>query len=88
MKRKKIYNNIKIGPKVEGEWLDLTFKADGEGFKMGNGNIYYGKDKEDYAFLAFTMPRAIVINFLIFFFLLFNIDLVFSLLLGIRKSYH
>jgi len=48
------------GPKVEGEWLDLTFVADGEGFKLGNGHIYYGKDKEDYAFLAFSMPRALV----------------------------
>jgi len=51
---------VKDGPKVEGEWLNLTFTADCEGFKLGNGYIYYGKDKEDYAFLALSMPRALV----------------------------
>jgi len=54
---------VKEGPKVEGEWLNLTFTADSEGFKLGNGHIYYGKDKEDYAFLALTMPRALVSGF-------------------------
>jgi len=51
---------VKEGPKVEGEFLNLTFTADSEGFKLGDGYIYYGKDKEDYAFLTVTMPRATV----------------------------
>jgi len=46
---------------VEGEWLDLTFHADSDSFKLGPGVVYYGKDKEDYASQAFCIPRAKVI---------------------------
>lgn len=48
----------KEGPKVEGEWLNIKLTAEGQGFKLGDGKIYYGKNKEDYAYLAFGMPRA------------------------------
>ena len=47
---------------MEGEWLDLTFSADSESFKLGPGIIYYGKEKEDYASQSFFMPRAKVIH--------------------------
>lgn len=49
---------VKDGPKIAGEWLNITLTGDGNPFKLGDGKIYYGKDKEDYAYLAFGMPRA------------------------------